>query len=425
MNAVPKYEILTGIALVLAGSGVAFAVEASAIGTPLTLTITVGSEPYYPIDSAVGADNSGNFSVLWKPNSSDVGNLPPQLMKLRRFTPDGTPLTGEVEIQNTLIDIAGGHLGVDAVGDSVVAWRCGQQGQGTTPTLCAQVFNPDGSAKTSQVTVFSGVPVSGTSPQSAISSVAVAVAATGDFVVAWSSYTNYAANAGGGFLGWSTTESVQTRRYHVDGTPYGDAQTIVQHHYRFAWTTFIEDVLLSMVPSGNYVAGWQSQSGPHIQYFSADGSAAQANPVALKLGNAKGSTASLRAIALAPSGDLVTVIGTRTSNDLTEALSLQHYGNHGRKLESSTSIATLASDAGAVSLNVDSADNAVVTWGDSGTATNYARAFGPDGTALDDVFVVSTDSAITAGENLSATLDPNGNLLAVWGNVFAQLFQGP
>jgi len=240
------------------------AASASTFGTPLTPEIAVASlSGGYTAGTAVARDSSGNFVVLWSPTDGSPTSF-------RRFAADGTPLTDVIplsSINSTIVQLA-----MDDAGDFVVTWA----ERGTAPsfvtTVFAQVFSPNGAATTAPIAVAQS-PAEGTYVTLAqLFSGAVAMTASGDFVVGWSGYTFYSQGKSA-IHDAITTSFVRTRRFHLDGTAHGNAQDVATATYPWLQTAFLGINQIAMSPNGNYAVLWGDFSGSKMQFFSADGTA--------------------------------------------------------------------------------------------------------------------------------------------------------
>ncbi|MBD2092918.1 calcium-binding protein [Microcoleus sp. FACHB-1515] len=146
---------------------------------------------------AMSAD--GNFVVTWTSNNQDAidseeeGSLG---VYARRFDPAGTPISGEIRINNTTVDDQQeASVAIAADGSFVVAWT--SQGQVDGADVFLRRFRSNGTPIDGADVVVNQQTIGQQQD------VSMAIAPDGSFVVAWS----------------STGGLVLARQFNVDGTP--------------------------------------------------------------------------------------------------------------------------------------------------------------------------------------------------------------
>lgn len=151
---------------------------------------------------ALAMDDSGNFIVVWESNGQDGSVFG---IFGQRFDASGVPQGAEFQVNTYTTGMQNTPaVAVDGSGDFVVVWQSyGQDGNLSHYSVFGRRFNSSGTPASGefQVNTFT------TGPQRDPS---VAVAAAGDFVVAWQSYLQ-----DGAFY------SIVGRRFSAAGTPQG------------------------------------------------------------------------------------------------------------------------------------------------------------------------------------------------------------
>lgn len=136
-------------------------------------TTTTGDQS----DPAVAMDAAGNFVVTWTSSGQDGdGNG----VYAQLYNALGVAQGGEIQVNTTTTgDQSGATIGMDAAGNFVIAWTSAGQ-DGSLDGVFAQRFNAAGVAQGSEIAVNTTTTGDQNNPT-------IAVNATGDFVVAWTS----------------------------------------------------------------------------------------------------------------------------------------------------------------------------------------------------------------------------------------------
>ena len=404
--------------------------QATDVGTPLTPEISVAQESSYPFQLSAAQDAEGNFAVVWPASSSTVDSSgKTAAFSYRRIAADGTPLTSVVPVGFTASVYRQSGIAMDAAGDFVLAWGCYDihASPPSAATVCAQVFNPDGTAKTGQIQVATQVFPTGlyAIEDAGFNSLAVAMNAAGDFVVAMTFIADYQK------LLETHIQYVQTRRFHLDGTPYGDPRQLA-YQKGLGWTTTFKDVNISMSSSGDYMVTWQSrQSGnfAKAEFFSADGTASsKVTSLPLRVQKATTQTYSTT---LANNGDVLIALAAAPSNGstATATLYLKRCSNQCKKQHAAVAIGsrpTPSSSSGAVlSVAATPSGGAIVGWGNSATNALTAAVFDANNNLVGQPFALGADDVPSdRDQHLEILVNPNSDLIAVWGQIKARVFQG-
>ncbi len=402
--------------------------QAADVGAPLIPEITVASAGVntgsYSGRTAIAADAAGNFVVFWD-------------HFFRRFAANGTSLSDADTLpilgsKDSII--LGDHTAaMDAAGDFVVAWVCPDDAN--TPRVCAQVYKPGGTLATiAPIIIYTGTAYGTNVRTSEFVSTSVAMSSNGDFVVGWSSQVLHAI----GDLPLRTSNAIQTRRYHLNGNAYGNAQTVHTANYPL-FDQAAGSVHVLMASDGAYVVTWSDRSVARARFYSAAGKATSKTvPLPTWTPSSQASNASAighftYVASLADDGDLLLAFDVLDSTNTTDTIYLRrctmYCQNQGTAISVATRTAVTNPDAaialGGLSIQATTAGGSIVSWGDQQTLTLYGKSFTASDQPAAAAFTIGTDSNLTNSASLSTVLNPDGNLLAAWGGVKARLFQGP
>jgi hypothetical protein len=178
---------------------------------------------------SVAMDASGGFVIAWESADQDGSAFG---VYARGFSAAGVPQAGEIPVNTyTTSNQARGSVAMDDSGDFVVAWESREQ-DGSSYGVYARRFDSSGVPQGGEIAVNSFT----TGPQFYPS---VAMDATGDFVVAWTSdYQN---------------GDVYARRFDAAGVPQGGEFAVNTYT-----TIYQRAPLVAMDASGDFVVAWQS-----------------------------------------------------------------------------------------------------------------------------------------------------------------------
>ncbi len=157
--------------------------------------------------STIAADAAGDFVITWSDDGEDGSGWG---VYARRYSAAGAAQGGEFRVNTTTAgDQLGSTAAMDATGDFVITWTSAGGGQpgSSGRDVYAQRYNAAGTALGGEFLV-------NTTAAGDQQSAAVAMNATGDFLITWSS------NGGGqsGSSGWD----VYARQYSADGGAEGN-----------------------------------------------------------------------------------------------------------------------------------------------------------------------------------------------------------
>ena len=197
-------------------------------GEILVNTTTTGDQS----DPTVAMDAAGNFVVTWTSAGQDGdGNG----VYAQRFNALGIAQGSEIQVNTTTTgDQSGAAIGMDAVGNFVIAWTSDGQ-DGSLGGVYAQRFDAAGVAQDSEIAVNTTTTGDQSSPT-------IAVNATGDFVVAWTS-----AGQDGDLNG------VVAQRFNASGVAQGSEIQV-----NATTTGDQQDPSVAIDTLGNFVVTWTS-----------------------------------------------------------------------------------------------------------------------------------------------------------------------
>ncbi|HTS52720.1 MAG TPA: DUF4347 domain-containing protein, partial [Burkholderiales bacterium] len=183
---------------------------------------------------SIAMDGAGNFIVAF--SSSDGNGLGAYT---RRYNAAGTALTGEVQVNTTTAgDQTWTTVAMNRSGAYVVAWSdTGADGSGSG--IYAQRFDANGVAQGSEFRVNSTTAGDQVHPT-------VAIDASGNFTVVWSSFGQDVAGTWG----------VYKQDYNADGTPFGGETRV-----NTTTSGDQQDIGVAMNAVGQYVTVWDG-NGP-------------------------------------------------------------------------------------------------------------------------------------------------------------------
>jgi hypothetical protein len=224
-------------------------------GEFLVNTSTLGQQ--YSV--GVGSVPTGEFVVTWA--SHELGYPMPgddtRQVVARRFTAEGSPAGGELPVDMKLAGSQGEPaVAVGATGDFVVVWEDYDEASDPYLRIRGRRFEGDGTAL-GEIEVSGGAGYANGRPR-------VAAGPDGEFVVAWTAYY-YADRV--------KRDDVHAQRFAADGTPLGPSFVVNSH---LPGDQFAPDVAIDA--AGHFIVAWTSQSygGHHDQDGDLSGVFAQA-----------------------------------------------------------------------------------------------------------------------------------------------------
>ncbi len=228
----------------------------SPLGGPITVRAPVTHSQGFP---SVAMDATGDFVVAWQ--SYDQATSTSELnIHAQRYGSDGAP-EGSAFLVNTYTSGVQEFpaVAMDATGDFVVAWQSFDQATSTSEfDIYAQRYGSDGAPEGSAFLVNTYTSGNQTHPS-------VAMDATGDFVVAWESFDQ---------LSPTSKYDIYAQRYASNGAPEGSAFLV---NSSLATKNQV-DSAVAMDATGDFVVAWKGYNSPptnafdvYAQRYAADG----------------------------------------------------------------------------------------------------------------------------------------------------------
>jgi Domain of unknown function (DUF4347) len=343
------------------------AVNTTTAGSQTTTTETRGSQ------QTVAMDAAGNYTVVWTSSGQDGGG---KGVYARRFAFDGTPLTGEIQVNSTTSDEQrNARIVGDSAGKFAVVWSSSNQ-DGTSSSVYFRRFDANGTALTGEIRANAYA----TGSQS--NAVIGMNTTNGDVVVAWEGD-----GAGG--------QSVFFRRFAQNGT---EIDTVDQLVTAPGSLNGEHDPAVAMNASGQFVVAWAVGGHVHCQRFDSAG-VASGSQVQMDT-NLGGGTGSLPAIAIDAAGNFIGVYRKDVANiGLWVCTQATVFGS---VMEVRQSIAS--GDATSASIGIGANGSAVVVYqmtGDGDKLGVYARKLSAS-KAVSGVAVQINET--TAKDQLSASV---------------------
>lgn len=268
----------------------------------------------------------------------------------------------------------------------------------------------------------------------------VAINDAGEFVVAWTSSVTRGRDRIGA-LGINTG-TLFARRYAFDGSPLGETQVVAQRTFGAPGGTvnlIRSNARIAMNTDGGYAIGYVTEFGNqlvsplNVRVYRADGRPAGL-PMRVGLGGDREAFVSRSDFALSyvANGDLIfawvtpdTVQRRGGRPETMETIWLARYTPLlGIQRGPAVQVATRAPLQSRTSLSLAPipSGGVAITWADPmpGAPAVYGRYFAADESPLGDTFTIATGT-----DQINATTDAAGNLIATYGSVFLRRFQGP
>jgi hypothetical protein len=335
-------------------------------------------------------DPSGNFVVAWSSFSQDGSGVG---VFGQRYLASGTPVGPEFRVNTfTAYSQDRSSLASGSGGNFVVTWSSSLQ-DGSGYGIFGQRYGAAGAPMGPEFRVNSYV----TNQQDSSS---VSADAVGNFVVAWSSYTQDGSGLG-----------VFAQRFASSGVPLGP---------EFRVNTYTTNVQVSpsvaMDPSGNFVVVWHSRRygnlgfRPFGQRYASSGA---------PLGSEFGISSSTTEYGWNPAVDtdaLGNFVVVWSGYPFSNSLFARRYASSGAPLGPDFRVNTFTGGIPASpSVALDSSGDFVVIWTiDDGAGVGvFGQRYAASGTPLGGEFRVNTYT--TSNQGLpSVGADPGGNFVVVW-----------
>lgn len=403
-------------------------------GDPIGEPLPILSQPQGPIrpDRAaiVGREGEG-YAVVWDGFTSAGSRV-----FARRFSAAGLP-SGE----SFLVDArppAGGEeeplsAALAPTGELVVVWL-GRSFEGCEEDrlFCvrARVFNRDRSPRGEAFTV-AVVPPAQTRIQefAGLRSPVVSASDAGEFTVAWTSYRHLNSPRGSSNPVTLTVNELRSRRFTLDGAAMTPERVLGGRGSLITSESIASGLRVATAADGGYVLGYRPETIPDLLLapFMARRYDASGRPFGLpqRLGTTGDGALITReeefGLGFAGNGDLVLAYAVPLNYpDPPERVLVQRYSPLGIARGPAIEVARRTGGnpgyRSPVTLQVAPIPSGgfVIAWPDKAAGGSFGRYYAADGSPLSEAFRI-TDQSL----ELSATTDPQGNLLAVWGSACA------
>ncbi|MEZ6035156.1 MAG: DUF2341 domain-containing protein [Planctomycetaceae bacterium] len=340
---------------------------------------------------AVSITPSGNYVVVWTSNQSTGLDAHGRGVLMRVFRPDGTPLTGEIQVNQTFnSDQQWATVATDDAGNGVVVWTSTGQDSGSTTGVYARRFNAAGALVGNEFLV-------NTTTTGAQESAAAAMSGSGSFVVTWSG------------KGTGDTAGIFYRRFDASGTPLDLTERLANGTDR--GTELAPSIAIN--DAGQFAIAWHVGNDLYTRNFAANGTAVTADiQVDNGLANAYGSAVGIDAL-----GRTVVVYRTDGLLSVGSGVWARAFNADGTEWHTWISIASgTGTDQTSPSIGMDDAGNFIVTYqssGDSNGDAVYVRRYNSDFSAAGTAQQVNVTTAGNQQMASVAMLDLN-NYVVVW-----------
>lgn len=309
-------------------------------GTPLggEIPISVSGDPNQE-DPSVAIDQTGDAVVAWE----DGAGATPDDVKARRVNAAGAVVGAPIAVNTTATgDQDEPQVGMDAAGNFVVAWE--GEGPGDANGIFMRRYSSAGAPLSGEVRVSQ-------TTLDAQQSAAIAMNATGEFVIAWN---------GPDGMG---DRDIFARRYAASGAPVGG-----EFHVNQNVSDFGEEPGAGIDAAGNFVVAWAGEKaadadgGVVFRLFASGGAPASGDILANTTTAGYQGTSDRTGVAMDPAGNVV-VAWEDSSGTEPDDVKLRRFGPTGAPLTGELRAnTTLAGDQDDVRVSAAANGNFVAAW---------------------------------------------------------------
>lgn len=194
---------------------------------------------------------NGNYAVVWSSNQTTGGDASGYGVLMRIYRAEGTPLTGELQVNQT----GSGNqqwatVSTDDAGNGVVVWTSTGQDNGATNGVYARRFNAAGAFVGNEFRV-------NTTTTGAQENAVVDMSGSGTFVVAWSG------------KGTGDTAGIFYRRFDGSGTALDATEKLANETDKGTESA----PAIAINDGGQFAVAWHVGSDLYIRNFASDGTA--------------------------------------------------------------------------------------------------------------------------------------------------------
>jgi len=345
---------------------------------------------------SIAMNDSGNFVITWQSNGQDgeFGGIYAQI-----FDSFGNPVGSEIEVNETTLDAQNTpSVGMDGNNNFVVAWESNEQeGVGSFNGIYAKRFNFKGEAIGSEFQV-------NTETINEQRNASVAMSSSGQFVIAWDSFTQDG-DAGG----------IYAQRYSDLGSPIGS-----EFQVPMSFTGDQTNPSIAINKNNEFVIAWQNfdedgdSTGVYARKF--DNTGADMSPDILVNTWTTGSQES-PSVAISDSGEFVVTWQSNSQDGDKNGVYAQRFSNVGVAIGSEFRVnENTTNSQESPSITMDSIGNFIISWQFTNQDTTsygiYARKFSKD------TFPMTGDMKINSTDNSdfspSIFMNNLGNYAITW-----------
>jgi hypothetical protein len=356
---------------------------------------------YGRYDSAVAMDREGNFVVAWDGSGQDGSQYG---IIARRYSSTGSPLGPEFLVNTyTFGDQAYPSVAMDNDGDFVITWNSNDQ-EGHSHEVYAQRYGSTGSRVGSEFRVNTYTSNSQNTP-------AIAMDATGDFVITWVSQFQDNASYEGG---------IYAQCYNSSGEKQGS-------EFRVNTYTSGSQVYpsIAMDNGGNFVISWASYGqdgsggGVYAQRYNSSG---VTRGTEFQVNTYTTGSQMETSIAMDYEGDFVISWDSNGQDGDNSGIFAQRYDSQGQLRGTEFRVNTYTSGTQRLSaVAMDNNGDFVVTWGSIGQDGDdygiYAQRYDNNGVPQRSEFQVNTFT--TTRQFISKiAMDNGGDFVITWANYY-------
>jgi len=370
-------------------------------GLPLDNNFRVNDGGWVVWDNkpGVAADANGNFVIVWAASASEEDTTK---IVAQRFSADGTP-QGENFIVNNFDqseDQRTPAVAMAATGDFMVTW-VGSYNFDRHPDIMGQRFSADGQAQGGNFIVddYSIEEVYVIDPK-------VAVDSDGNFLIAWIDSRVFA--------------DIYAQWYQANGSPLGSNFRINED----GWFISPSEETICLYPhsTSGYTVAWYGDGGIYARRFTSDSTAlGKSFPISAEFGPNR--SAHDPDIAISDNDHFVITWTdhkgyTLYSNGLFSDIYLQRGDEDSTLIGESTKVND--DSAGGLQINpamaIDKNGNFVIAWEDQRNDEGdiYARRYSADGSRLGEQFRVNDDEIGDKNIHPAVAIDSSGLAMVIW-----------
>ncbi len=344
----------------------------------------------------------GQFVVVWQSHGSY--NSPNTSIQAQRYAADDSPIGGQFQVNSYLTSSSfAPSVAMASSGEFVVAWsRLLATYPDVFGAVQAQRLAADGSPIGGEFQVNTDIMGTQRSPS-------IAMRPTGEFVVVWSTYN---------YLYPHVDFDLNGQLFTADGTPVGNEFQVNSADYVYYHS-------VAMGPGGHFVVVWGQPDGYYqtvlARLYASDGSSLgdtfQVNEDSDTLVDHRQPSVASNA-----DGEFIVAWTGLTYTSFNEEIHARRLAADGAPLGDQFKVSTYTSsyDAASPSVASDAAGNFIVAWhsdGSSGTDTSatsvHARFYASDDSPLSDEFQVNTYTTDDQ-HRPSVAMGPAGGYAIVW-----------